>query len=278
MIEHEGKQFRDDLLRPYEISRRALSNYYNNECEICVCSGLPEGVGKSNYLNHAIADIQGYLKCKDKEKIKWMWQPVAKRTAINPDTPIWEADYTHVLDWTKYLPIDMVDFLLDLQDRGVKVPLLHWDDGGTHLNSAEYNDPFVVSFMEFLPLARSVTGMIVITTPVVEWVLKKLHTASGVILAPITKEQSNDHIWRKRKCKAYTKVKYPNKFRSFPRYLWTDYFSAIVPDSFYKKYQPIRDKYAKIATANMKRALEKKKRKNENVEIEEAVLESKLSF
>lgn len=276
MFEHEGKTFLDENIRPLSISQRALRNYYQNECEVVIVSGMPEGVGKSNYINHAIADIQGYLKCKDKEKLKWMWKPIIKRPA---EAEIWAADYSHVLDWTKYLPLDMVNFLFHLQDKELKVPLIHWDDGGTHLNSMEYNDPFVVSFMEFLPLARSVTGMIVISTPVVEWVLKRLHSAQGVIFAPVTKEASNaEHVWRKRKCKAYMKVKNAYKNRSFPRYTWTDLFPAIVPDEFYNKYAPIRNKYAKIATAKMRKALEKRKKRHINVDVEEEVLEQRVTI
>ena len=273
MFQHEDKWFDDALIRPFELSRRAIRNYKNNECEIMVVTGMPEGIGKSNYINHSLADVLGFLDCKEWDKLKYMKIRCAERLARDPKAPIWESNYDKVLDFTKYLPEDVVDMCMGMLDSGKRVPMWHWDDGGTHLNSMEYNDPFVKAFMEFLPLARSICGLVVISTPVEEWVLKKLHTATGVIHAPVIKLGGDEtHFWRPRRCKPYRRVRNAAFNRGFPQYQWQDDFPAITPDSFYKQYKPIRDHYAKIAITKMKISLDRKRRMGKNVIDDEVVL------
>jgi hypothetical protein len=269
MFEHEGKTFQDELCRPYGLARRAVRNYYENECEIIIVTGMPEGIGKSAYVHHGLADVQGFLNCHDKDLMKWMYKPIQERPQ---EQPIWKADYEGIKNLIKYPPDQVVNFLMDMLTREVRIPMWHWDDGGTHLASMSYNDPFVVAFMEFLPLARTVCGLVVISSPVEEWVLKKLHTASGVIHCPIIKLGSNDHIWRPRQCKPYRKVKNIMAKHWYPQYQWQDEFSAIMPDSFYKWYKPMRDHYTKLAVAKMRLSLDKKKASGDSTFLDEEVL------
>jgi len=269
MFEHEGKLFHDENLRPYGLARRAIRNYFQNECEIVVVTGMPEGIGKSGYVNHGLADVQGFLQCHDKDMLKWMYE---QNVTHDETSPIWETDYEAAKPLIMYPPEQIVEWLMEMLVKGKRTPMFHWDDGGTHLASMSYNDPFVIAFMEFLPLARSVCGLVVISTPVEEWVLKKLHTASGVIHAPVIKLGGDKHLWRPRFCKPYRKVRGPMCTRYFPQYQWQDNFSAIMPDTFYKWYKPQRDHYTKLAVAKMKLSLEKKKRAGNNVMIDEQIL------
>jgi hypothetical protein len=62
MIHHRGKELNDNRLRPYGLARRAARNFRNDECEIVMVYGMPEGVGKSAYVNHALADVYGYSR------------------------------------------------------------------------------------------------------------------------------------------------------------------------------------------------------------------------
>lgn len=256
-------------MRPYELSKRAWKNIKNNECEIVIVYGMPEGVGKSYYIHHSVADVMGFYKEKDRAKCQWMWRAREERPV---DAELWNSNYEEVKPLVKYEPADVVSFLMNLVVREVKIPMMHWDDGGTWLNTMEYGDPFVISFMEFLPLARSVCGLVVISTPVEEWVLKKLHTATGVIHAPVIKLGGDAHFWKPRQCKAFRKVRYPSYTRYIPQYQWEDNFVAIGPDDFHKWYKPLRDRYTLLAVAKMQLALEKRKAKGVHVEIDEAVL------
>ena len=269
MIEHEGRVFDDSNIRPYQLAKRAWSNLKNNECEIVMVYGMPEGVGKSYYVHHATADVLGFFKEKDRNKCKWMWESPAKRTK---NAQLWEPDYEGVKPLVKYEPVDVVSWLMNMLVKGLKVPMWHWDDGGTWLGGMEFNDPFVISFMEFLPLARSVCGLVTISTPVEEWVLKKLHTATGIIHAPVIKLGGDAHFWKPRQCRAYRKVRFPSYTKYIPQYQWEDNFVAIGPDSFHKWYKPLRDHYTLLAVAKMQLALEKRKAKGVHVEIDETLL------
>lgn len=279
MIKHAGKSYDDMNDRPYELTKRAVRNWRFNECEVVIVHGMPEGVGKSVYVSHALADANGWLNCKEPDKVKWMYKHAGERPV---DTPIWEADYMANKPFILYKPEEVVSFLMDRMtkvlgdefgERTLKVPMFHWDDGGTWLNGMEYQDLFVKAFMEFLPLARSMCGLVVISTPVEEWVLKKLHAASGVIHCPVTKLKDNSEaVWRPRECKAYRKVKNAYHTRSFPQYQWHDMFTAIEPDDYHAWYRPRRDHYTLMAVAKMQLALQKKKGSGLDVGDDEAVL------
>lgn len=269
MIEHEGKTFNDANIRPLELTRRAMRNFYNNECEVAVVTGMPEGVGKSVYITHSLADGQGYLNCHDKELLPWMWKHRGDR---GNDVPIWDSDYEAAKKLIKYTPEEVVDFLMYLLVNKIRIPMWHWDDAGSWLNSMEWTDPFVVAFMELLPLARSFCGLVVLSSPVEEWILKKLHTASGIIHCPVIKLKDDSYFWRPRECKAYVKVKNAYRNRSYPHYVWKDRFPAIEPDSFHKWYKPKRDHYCLMAAAKMQLALDKKRERGKHVEIDEAIL------
>lgn len=285
MIEHAGRTYNDNTDRPYELSRRAINNWRFNECEVAIVYGMPEGVGKSVYISHAMADINGWLntnKVNEPGTVDYTW--MYKRACERPkDIQIWKTDYMGNKPLILYKPADVVNFLKekmsyalenpDLEHKLTAIPMWHWDDGGTWLNGMEFNDLFVKAFMKFLPLARSACGLVVISTPVEEWVLKKLHTASGVIHCPVVKcGDDQSHFWRPRRCKAYQKVKTAYHTRSFPRYTWEDYFTAFEPDEYHAWYKPRRDSYAALAVAQMDAALSKKEKSGQDVSDDELVL------
>jgi hypothetical protein len=247
-----------------------VRNYYQNECEILLVTGLPEGCGKSAYCNLGLADSMGFIKCHDKEQTKYMYQENCNHTT---DNPLWECDYEAAKPMILYKPEDVVSYLMTLLIKKEKVPMVIWDDAGSWLHSMSFSDAFVVSFMQFLPLARSVTGLVVLSTPVEEWVLKKLATAGGIIHAPVIKQASNDdHVWRPRICKAYRKARSPMSTRYYPQYQWEDHFTAIMPDNFYSWYKPKRDFYCQIAVGQMWMSLKKKREAGLNVTMDENIL------
>jgi hypothetical protein len=285
LIEHAGRSYNDMQDRPYEFSRRAVNNWRFNECEVVIVYGMPEGVGKSVYISHTMADVKGWLntnKVNEAGTVDYTW--MFKKACERPkDVQIWNTDYMGNKELILYKPKDVVNFLKekmsfalnnpDLDHKETAIPMWHWDDGGTWLNGMEFNDLFVKAFMKFLPLARSACGLVVISTPVEEWVLKKLHTASGVIHCPVIKCGSDEkNFWRPRLCKSYQKVKTAYHTRSFPRYAWEDYFTAFEPDDYHAWYKPRRDGYAALAVAQMDKALEKKHGSGQDVSDDELVL------
>ena len=275
MIEYEGRVFDDSVLRPYEFSRRLVGNYYANECEVFVVYGMPEGIGKSAYISHAQADLLGFQHCKDKELLRWMWERERPK-----DAWIWESDWESSKQFLKYPPDDVVDTCMDMLDKDRKDVSFHWDDAGTWLNAMDFHDPFVVSFMKYLSLARSNWGGIILSTPVEDWVLKKLRTAKGVLHVEVKRMEGTDrrYIWRPRVATCYKLQKYKGNPRTYWPKQWTDTFMAIMPDSFYDWYNPQRKAYTRIAVQLMRQALEKRRQQGpiwlKKVEKDEEILES----
>lgn len=257
-------------LRPLGLTRRAMANYYNNECEVVVEYGMPEGIGKSAHANLALADMYGYMAEKDSEKVQWMNKKNAERPE---DTDIWKLDWETPKKLIHYPPEDIVKMCRQMLVKQIREPSFHWDDGGTWLNTMEYNDPFVIAFMEYLPLARSNWGMIIITTPVEEWVLKKLRTARGVLHTEIVKTGGSKHIWKPRRATCYRIEKYIGRRNPYYPRQFIDFYPAIMHDPFYSWYKPRRDRYTLIATMRMEKALEKRKKKGLDISFEENVLE-----
>lgn len=261
MIEHAGKSFDDSALKPYEFTRRLVKSHLSDECEVFLVYGSPEGIGKSALVSHVLADVHGYFKCKDEDLVRAMW--VKRKEALS--MPKWESDWGMVEKFTNYPPDEVVDKCLYMLDNKIVEVAFHWDDAGTWLYLMDYHDPFVKAFMKYLPLARSNwKGGIILSTPFKEWVLKKLQTSEGILQVRITKPSGDNYhmIWKPRIATCYKKEKpYPGAIRSYWPRQFIDNFSAIMPDSFYKRYKPKRDKYALLAAQQMRTAIQKRKAK-----------------
>lgn len=266
LIDYGDRHFDDAKLRPYEFSRRIARNYYQNECEIFMVYGMPEGVGKTAFVSHVQSDLAGYQLSKDKEALQWMWKD---KPSI--DTPVWEADWESIRQSIFYLPEDVVKKCKGLLVKDRREMCFHWDDAGTWLNAMEWHDPFIVAFMEYLSLARSNWAAVILSTPVSSWVLKKLRTAEGILQVPIIKLAGKAHIFRPRRATCYRIIKYPNRARPYWKTQFKDNFIAIMPDPFYAWYQPQRKRYGLLATLKMDKALKKRKTQGWDVSEDELV-------
>lgn len=258
LIEHEGREFDDSKLRPYQFSKKLADNFYHGEAEIFVVYGMPEGIGKSAYCNHVLSDLLGYQACKNKEIMERMWEKEKP-----PDAEVWEADWERTKQFVKYPPDDVVDMCMHMVDHELKDITFHWDDAGTWLNAMDFHDPFVIAFMKFLSLLRTIFGGIILSTPVEEWVLKKLRTARGVYHIEVKRMPGTDrrYRWRPRTATCYHARKYKGNPKTYWPVKWEDNFLGIMPDSFYKWYEPQRKHYTKMAVQLMKKALVKRKQR-----------------
>lgn len=272
-MKHGNREFDDALLRPYQFSRKLAENFYGDECEIFVVYGMPEGIGKSAYCNHVLADLLGYQACKDDEKLEWMWEKEKPE-----DAKVWDSDWERAKEFIKYPPDDVVDMCMHMVEKELKDITFHWDDAGTWLNAMDFHDPFVIAFMKYMSLARSNWGGLILSTPVEEWVLKKLRTARGIYHIEVKRNpdaMGQRYTWRPRIASCYHARKYKGNPKTYWPLKWQDNFLAIMPDSFYKWYEPQRRHYTKIAVQLMKKALTKRKQRGfvKEVETDEAVLE-----
>ncbi len=69
-VRSRQKEFNDGPLRSYGGTKRDVNNFYGDECEVAIVSGMPEGIGKSAYVNHVLADLYSYQGCRDGELLK----------------------------------------------------------------------------------------------------------------------------------------------------------------------------------------------------------------
>jgi len=234
---------------------------------------MPEGIGKTGYVHHVLADTYGYISCRDKELLKVMWLTREEQTKA----PKWPLDWETTKSFIRYLPEDVVRLCKTMLMKGLREPAFHWDDAGSWLNAMDYNDPFVISFMKYLGLARSNWGMVILSTPVEEWILKKLRAAKGMLRVDIKKPQ-NPHalrsVWRPRIAKAYKMVRYVGKSKAYWPRQWTDHYIAIMPDDFFNWYKPKRDKYALLMAMEMETALKRRRDRGLPIGKDMEILES----
>jgi hypothetical protein len=73
MITHAQRTFDDHKIRPFSLTKRLIRNHFADELEIFIVYGTPAGIGKSSCVSYTLADVYGYLKCKDKSLIEVMW-------------------------------------------------------------------------------------------------------------------------------------------------------------------------------------------------------------
>lgn len=278
MITFGKLHLNDNKYRPFEFSKRIIGHFNAGECEIAVVSGMPEGCGKSAYTNATIADIKGWRKCRDKDKVRMVWlDRVPNEEAWDSD---WEATKPRILYTPKSWAKTFKSMLLEHQrdpTRG-RDYAVHLDDAGTWLQAMSWNDPFVIAFMSYLPLARSNWGEVIMSTPVESWILKKLNTAKGLLHIDILKDEGSTnnplqgHVWKPRVARAYMVQRYLGKTKNYYPIQFLDHFSAIMPDEFFNWYMPRRDRYTLLATEQMDRALAKRQERGMDISEDEEVL------
>lgn len=261
MIEHDGRIFDDHKLRPFAFTKRLIKNRFADESEIFIVYGTPAGIGKSAYVNYVLADVHGYMNCHDKDLIQWMW-----KDKPSPETRVWNLDMEAVKQRVFYPPEEVVDKCLYMLDHDVVDVAFHWDDAGTWLYIMEWQDPFVIAFMEYLGLMRgNWKGGVILSTPIKEWILKKLQAAEGVLQIKITKPRSGGderYVFKPRVAKCYEKQRYPGSVKAYYPQRFEDQFIAIMPDPFFKDwYEPRRRKYGLAAALKMKLAIQKRRAK-----------------
>lgn len=265
MIEHVQTSFDDAPLKPYRFSKRLIRNHFADECEVFLVHGSPEGVGKTAYISHVLADVHGYLDCHDKDLLRAMWVKAEEAQSMEK----WQSNWEAVKNYTHYPPDEVVDKCLYMLDNELVDVAFHWDDAGTWLYVMSFHDPFVIAFMKYLPLARSNwKGGVILSTPFVDWVLNKLRTSEGVLQIKVTKPpgDSYKYDWKPRIATCYRKNRpYPGARTSYWPRQFIDRFVAIMPDEFYNWYGPRRNKYAKIIATQMKESISKKKERGWNV-------------
>ena len=211
------------------ITRMINSLYVQNEFKPFIVYG-PLGIGKSSYAMKAVAEIYG-----------------------GKDSLNWEAVKTHLV----FHPKDFVERCNRMVEHGERDKVLIWDDAAMWLSCLEWNDVFVRSVTKYLSVARTNWASIIFTAPLPTHVVKKLRGLPDCITVKIIKTKNDlDAPQRCRLGKGYRYWVSPDMRKSGVREIFEDKFTAILPNPFYYWYKPIRDHYAALAIAYMRKELD----------------------
>jgi hypothetical protein len=281
MIEHEGIEFDDSLLRPFMLSKRLWHNYTANQCEIFTVCGMPEGIGKSAYCNWTLADLEGFKDCHDSNKLQYMTKPKPK------EAKIWDCNWEGAKKYIRYKPEEVCDLFIEMMEKDKRGICFTWDDAGSFLQTMSFHDQFVIAFMSYLATARTNWAGVILSSPVEDWLLKKLRTSKGLIHILVTQPTSDEAeisklkslvkypvTFRIRLARGYLTYKNPAWHQTYNNRVISDYFPAIMDGTFYKWYKPTRDSYAKLSVLQMAETLKARKARGESIAKDEMVLKS----
>jgi len=203
--------------------------YAQNEFKPFIVYG-PLGIGKSSYAMKCVAEVYGGI-----------------------DSLNWEAVKTHLV----FHPRDFVDYCTRMIEKGQRAKVLIWDDAGLWLNALEWNSSFIRAVTKYFNVARTNWAAIILTSPLPTYVTKKVRGLPDAITIKIIKTKNDlDAPQRCRCAKGYRFWIAPDMVKSGVREIFEDKFTAILPNTFYYWYLPVRDRYAKEAVSYMRKELE----------------------
>lgn len=232
-----------------EGAKRILELFDNDEFKAFIIQG-DHGYGKTSYANTLISEVYS----KDGVHGNWDIPLFKKHIGFHPK---------HVIDnWmTK-----------DYRDK-----VYHWDDAGLWLHSLDYQDPFVKDVGKYMQVVRTDWSCVIFTAISKEDISSKIRSLRNVIIIDITKDGSGPTRPNRRTATAYIERK-TWKGRPWHDEQWKEMFDSHVPGNyskdnpefvynptyeqkknanvtwgFYGWYKPIRDKYAEMGKARMKK-------------------------
>ncbi len=225
---------------PFITTQQINYAYYHDEFQLFVVYA-PLGYGKSAYAVKVLSELYD----KDWEKVK---------------------------QYIVFPPKDFVSKCVEMNKKGQREKAIVWDDAGLWLFALQHNDLFVQAVIKYMNVARTNWGAMILTTPTPSWVTYKLRNFPQHINIKVVKVSSDTgRTQRLRMAKAYRAWVAPDFKHSGVRRIYEDYYDATMPDEFFKWYKPIRDGYARQASALMNESLASLLKKESKQEQSEAI-------
>lgn len=225
---------------PFKMTDMINHCYYHDEFQLFVVYA-PLGYGKSTYAVKVLSELYD----KDWEKVK---------------------------DYVVFPPKDFVRKCVEMNQKGQREKAIVWDDAGLWLFALQKNDVFVQAVIKYMNVARTNWGAMILTTPTPSWITYKMRNFPQHINVKVIKASTDTNRGQRlRYAKGYRAWTAPDFKHSGVRKIFEDYYDATMPDEFYKWYKPIRDDYAKQASALMNNSLSKLLAKDEAPEKTEAI-------
>lgn len=213
-------------------------------------------IGKTSYCSQVVAEALGTPE-------------------INKDVIIARPDYAEAKGWIVFPPKEFLDRVLETYE---KKPVLLWDDAGFWLFALDWYEPFVKTVAKYINLIGRQFAALLFTTPNKKLISSKvLEAIPDIYICRLTEIGKDKPKYKRRVAKAYERWDYPDGKRGGVHTRWTDYFNAILPDSFFNWYKPISDRYLEIGKRLLRKEVEvmaKKTAKKEAKEEKEELMES----
>lgn len=148
-----------------------------------------------------------------------------------------------------------------------KLLILNWDDAGLWLWCMEWDNPFLEALGKWLNVARTDITCLILSSPVVKFIFKKLRSFGDAMTVRIIKDTDATHPWR-RLAKPYEQYVLPDQKKTRVKSYKPLEFNCKLPTDFFKWYKPKRDKYAKMAKDQMKGSWRELQELSEGLDIE----------
>ena len=155
------------------------------------------------------------------------------------------------LDWWDYWlfePKEVAATILKLKERQMRIPAITVDDASRAFYYMDYYNQDVRNAMNWLALARTRVGGIILTTPNLGLILKKILQFEGVLVGKVVRAPGSNRDERVIEL-------YQNNLEPYgKRYIngiITDHFNIWLPDEEYGRYAKTRQGYLDTLTDDM---------------------------
>lgn len=222
----------------FALSQLIAKMYVQGRTKNMLLYGEPR-IGKSSYIIQVLMELCTTLNIYGPRDKRLLVQLAKIRGIPDPEKNWWRVFIVFKPDHF----IQLIQFLLTADIRAI---LILWDDAGLWLFALDWNDPKIKGAMKFMQVSGTVTAGLVLTSPSMGMVLKKVTQLEGIMIGKVVKRRADYESWTARLAKLYKNVLQPWGKRYNPPEL-EDEFDVMLPSDIYRWYNPIRKAYVKEA-------------------------------
>jgi hypothetical protein len=197
-------------------------------------------IGKSSYILQVLEELAEKLPDLYGPRDKALLVQLAKvRNIPDPEKNWWRV-------FLVFKPEQFIQLIQFLLATNITAIMIMWDDAGLWMFALDWNDPRIKGAMKFMQVSGTVCSGLVLTTPALGMVLKKITQLEGILIGKVVKRTGSDRGWALRKAKLYKNILQPWGKRYNPPELEDD-FNVMLATELYRWYDPIRRAYVKEA-------------------------------
>lgn len=205
-------------------------------------------IGKSSYTQQSLAEACG------------KWEKMYVKSLKRESMVCVERDYEAVKEWVVFKPEEFLDLTLKVD---VKSRAVIWDDAGYWLFALDWYEEFVKAVSKFMQLAGTLFAAIILTTPNQTLISSKVMASlPNYYVCNVTKTKADTYSLRPRVAKVYESWNYPDGKKGGVYVRWRDRFNAMLPDSHFAWYKPVRDGYLDLAKKLLKKEVRSLKKQS----------------